>query len=109
MDTIRTPSEARKNGPTEFRETEREKTYTYQRDGKTITIKRKWNNSLCGKQQALNKYFETYKDDISKMKNYKDIFRDYNEKNGDNKVSYTTILKRARGLLNKATEEELKE
>ena len=68
MDTIRTPSEARKNGPTEFRETEREKTYTYQRDGKTITIKRKWNNSLCGKQQALNKYFETYKDDILSSK-----------------------------------------
>ena len=50
------------------------------------------------------------------MKNYKAIFRDYDEKNEDNKVSYTTIFKIARGLLNKPQktceeedQEELKE
>ena len=99
-------------------ETEREKTYTYQRGDKTVTVKRKWNNHNSNKQKALDQYFDTYKDEISKMKNYKAIFRDYNEKNGENKVSYTTILKRARGLLNKPSaaqkiesyeEEELKE
>ena len=73
-----------------------ERIYKYENtDGKTVIIKRKWRNkdTTVNKRQALNDYLEQNKDEIPKMKNYRAVFNDYNAKNPDYKVSYTTMIK----------------
>ena len=79
-----------------------EKSYEYQRGNKTVVVKRKWNlnSKVAEKKKALNDYFEKNKDEISQMKNYRAVFNDYNSKNPDYQVSYTTILKRLHNMKN---------
>ena len=71
-----------------------ERIYTYERNGKTVFVKRSWitNQTLTDRRNTLNNYFEANKDDIQKMKNYMTVFNDYNNKNPQHKVSYSTIV-----------------
>ena len=71
-----------------------ERIYTYERNGKTVIVKRSWinNETLTDRRNTLNDYFEANKDDIQRMKNYMTVFNDYNNKNPQHKVSYSTIV-----------------
>ena len=71
-----------------------ERIYTYERNGKTVIVKRSWTNNetLTNRRNTLNDYFNNNKDDIQKMKNYMTVFNDYNNKNPQHKVSYSTIV-----------------
>ena len=71
-----------------------ERTYTYERNGKLVVVKRSWRNNetLTTRRNTLNDYFKNNKDDIQKMKNYITVFNDYNNKNPQHKVSYSTIV-----------------
>ena len=70
--------------------------YTYNKNGKSIKIKRKWTTTAdnLAKQQAVNKYFEDNIDAIKQAKNIKKVYEDYNANNSDNKVSYNMIYNR---------------
>ena len=71
-----------------------ERIYTYERNGKTVIVKRSWTNNqtLTNRRNTLNDYFKNNKEDIQKMKNYITVFNDYNNKNPQHKVSYSTIV-----------------
>ena len=71
-----------------------ERTYTYERNGKTVIVKRSWitDQTLTDRRNTLNDYFEANKDALQRMKNYMAVFNDYNNKNPQHKVSYSTIV-----------------
>ena len=71
-----------------------ERIYTYERNGKSVIVKRSWTNNqtLTNRRNTLNDYFKNNKEDIQKMKNYITVFNDYNNKNPQHKVSYSTIV-----------------
>ena len=73
-----------------------EREYTYNKDGKSVKIKRKWTTTSdkLAKQQAVDKYFEDNLDAIKQAKNIKKVYEDYNANNSDNKVSYNMIYNR---------------
>ena len=73
---------------------ENNKIYTYERNGKTVFIRRSWRNNenLTNRRNILNDYFKNNKEDIQNMKSYIDVFNDYNNKNPLHKVSYSTIV-----------------
>lgn len=70
--------------------------YTYNRNGKDVKIKRKWttNQDKLSKKQAVDKYFADNIDEIRQAKNIKKVYKDYNENNTDNNVSYNMIYTR---------------
>ena len=85
-----------------------ERVYEYKYGDKKITVKRKWNNNgiVANKRKALNDYIEQNKDEISKMKNYKAknykaVFNDYNSKNSEYKISYTTMVNKLHDIFGK--------
>ena len=71
-----------------------ERTYTYERNGKLVVVKRSWTNNetLTNRRNVLNDYFNNNRDDILNMKNYMTVFNDYNNKNPQHTVSYSTIV-----------------
>lgn len=71
-----------------------ERTYTYERNGKLVVVKRSWTNNqtLTNRRNVLNDYFENNKENILNMKNYMTVFNDYNNKNPQHTVSYSTIV-----------------
>ena len=71
-----------------------ERIYTYERNGKTVIVKRSWTNNttLTNRRNTLNAYFEANKDAIQRMKNYMAVFNDYNTRNPQHTVSYSTIV-----------------
>ena len=79
-----------------------ERVYKYKKGNKTIVIKRKWNcKGNSDKNKALNDYLEQNRDIIPNFKTWRAVLEDYNSKNENNKVSYTTILKRLNEIYGK--------
>ena len=67
------------------------KTYTYNRKGKTVTVKRSWKNmgSKQNKLKELNDYFDN-NPDIDPKQTIQSLFKEYNATH-DNKISYSTF------------------
>ena len=74
--------------------TVRDKVYQYNRNGKTITIRRKWTNigDKQLKQEALSAYFANDAD-IDRTKSIQTLFKEYNN-NHDLKISYSMFYKK---------------
>ena len=72
----------------------RDKVYQYNRNGKTITIRRKWTNigDKQLKQEALSAYFANDAD-IDRTKSIQTLFKEYNN-NHDLKISYSMFYKK---------------
>ena len=70
-----------------------EKVYTYTRNGKEITVRRRWtqSNKVNPKQQAVKEYFDNNMDDIRAARKIRAVYNDFVEKNPDNKCSYSTL------------------
>ena len=70
------------------------KVYTYERNGKTISIKRKWTNigEKQLKQQELNDYFKNIAE-LDNTKSIQTLFKEYNN-NHEHKISYSMFYKR---------------
>ena len=70
------------------------KTYTYERNGKKINVKRHWTNTGVRqtKQQELNNYFNNITD-LDQSKSVKLLFDEYND-NHELKISYSMFYKK---------------
>ena len=72
----------------------RDKVYKYERNGKTISVRRKWTNfgDKQLKQQALAEYFANNAD-IDRTKSIQTLFQEYNN-NHELKISYSMFYKK---------------
>ena len=70
-----------------------EKVYTYTRNGKEITVRRRWtkSNKVSPKHEAVKEYFDNNIDNIRAARNIRAVYNDFVEKNPDNKCSYSTL------------------
>ena len=72
----------------------RDKVYKYERNGKTISVRRKWTNfgDKQLKQEALAEYFANNAD-IDRTKSIQTLFQEYNN-NHELKISYSMFYKK---------------
>ena len=72
----------------------RDKVYKYEKNGKTITVRRKWTNygDKQLKQEALAEYFANI-DEIDRTKTIQTLYKEYNN-NHDLKISYSMFYKK---------------
>ena len=70
-----------------------EKVYTYMRNGKEVTVRRRWTktNKTNPKHEAVKSYFDNNMDSISKARNIRAVYKDFVEQNPDIKCSYSTL------------------
>ena len=79
-----------------------EKVYTYMRNDKKVTVRRRWtkSNKASPKHEAVKDYFDNNMDDIRAAKNIRAVYNDFVEKNPVNKCSYSTLYAYYRSVLN---------
>ena len=89
-----TENQAEQQAKEAANELNRCKVYTYERNGKTISIKRKWTNigEKQLKQQELNDYFKNITE-LDNTKSIQALFKEYNN-NHEHKISYSMFYKR---------------
>ena len=70
-----------------------ERIYTYTRNGKEITVRRRWNksNKISPKHEAVKEYFDNDMDNIRAARNIRAVYNDFVEKNPENRCSYSTL------------------
>ena len=70
-----------------------EKVYTYMRNGKEITVRRKWtkSNKASPKHSAVKSYFDNNMDSIRLARNIRAVYNDFIEQNPEIKCSYSTL------------------
>ena len=70
-----------------------EKVYTYMRNGKEVTVKRKWtkSNKVSPKHEAAKSYFDSNMDSIRSAKNIRAVYNDFVSQNPETKCSYSTL------------------
>ena len=70
-----------------------EKTYTYERNGKTVTVHRKWKRGMrkAPKLNAIKSYFDDHMDEIKETKRIKKVFDNFCEEYPDVNCSYSTL------------------
>ena len=70
-----------------------EKVYTYMRNGKEVTVRRRWTktNKTSPKHEAVKSYFDNNMDFITKARNIRAIYKDFVGQNPDIKCSYSTL------------------
>ena len=74
--------------------TEMIKEYSYVRNGKTITVKRKWSKQPNEKSDSLNSWFEKKGESLKDYKNIAAAHKAFLEDNQNVGVSYTAFYKR---------------
>ena len=70
------------------------KEYSYVRNGKTITVKRKWSKQPNEKSDSLNSWFEKKGESLKDYKNIAAAHKAFLEDNQNVGVSYTAFYKR---------------
>ena len=70
-----------------------EKVYTYLRNGKEITVRRRWtkSNRTSPKHAAVKSYFDNNMDSIRLAKNIRAVYNDFATQNPEAKCSYSTV------------------
>ena len=70
-----------------------EKVYTYLRNGKEITVRRRWtkSNKTSPKHAAVKSYFDNNMDNIRLAKNIRAVYNDFATQNPEAKCSYSTV------------------
>ena len=70
-----------------------EKVYTYMRDGKEFTVRRKWtkSNKASPKHEAVKSFIDNNMDSIRSAKNIRAVYNDFVEQNPEAKCSYSTL------------------
>ena len=70
-----------------------EKTYTYVRNGKTVTVHRKWKRGTrkAPKLDAIKSYFDNHMDTIKETKRIKKVYDDFCAEYPDVNCSYSTL------------------
>ena len=89
--------------------TEKIKEYSYVRNGKTITVKRKWSKQPNEKSDSLNSWFEKKGESLKDYKNIAAAHKAFLEDNQNVGVSYTAFYKRYTKKYGKKKAEKVKE
>ena len=89
--------------------TEMIKEYSYVRNGKTITVKRKWSKQPNEKSDSLNSWFEKKGESLKDYKNIAAAHKAFLEDNQNVGVSYTAFYKRYTKKYGKKKAEKVKE
>ena len=85
------------------------KEYSYVRNGKTITVKRKWSKQPNEKSDSLNNWFEKKGESLKDYKNIAAAHKAFLEDNQNVGVSYTAFYKRYTKKYGKKKAEKVKE
>ena len=85
------------------------KEYSYVRNGKTITVKRKWSKQPNEKSDSLNSWFEKKGESLKDYKNIAAAHKAFLEDNQNVGVSYTAFYKRYTKKYGKKKAEKAKE
>ena len=85
------------------------KEYSYVRNGKTITVKRKWSKQPNEKSDSLNSWFEKKGESLKDYKNIAAAHKAFLEDNQNVGVSYTAFYKRYTKKYGKKKAEKVKE
>ena len=70
-----------------------EKVYTYMRNGKEVTVRRRWtkSNKASPKHEAVKSYFDNNMESIRSAKNIRAVYNDFIAQNPETKCSYSTL------------------
>ena len=85
------------------------KEYSYVRNGKTITVKRKWSKQPNEKSDSLNSWFEKKGESLKDYKNIAAAHKAFLEDNQNVGVSYTAFYKRYTKKYGKKKADKVKE